>query len=64
VLKGTVSGSSNEISLSFVGFFFKRQEIIKPIKNKSIVRNNDPATISIVFLFDASLSMFVAGLLY
>jgi len=64
VLKGTVSGSSNETSLSFVGFFFKRQEIMKPTKNKSIVRNNDPATISIVFLFDASLSMFVAELLY
>jgi hypothetical protein len=64
VLKGTVSGSSNETSLSFVGFFFKRQEIMKPTKNKSIVRNNDPATISIVFLFDVSLSMFVAGLLY
>jgi hypothetical protein len=64
VLKGTVSGSSKETSLSFVGFFFKRQEIMKPTKNKSIVKNNDPATISIVFLFDASLSMFVAGLLY
>jgi hypothetical protein len=37
---------------------------MKPIRNKSMIRNNEPATISIVCLFDVSVSMSVAGTLY